>query len=335
MFNLLWSQIKESYEAQARECDKKAVEFQADVTRKKDILRDSQQKVRDLECRISELGEQQPASSWTEMDRMSVTGYVTERTIPVKWESVAKGADGKQRNAALLRVRQGDLNDARFAVRQFEIEILECEAEAHQFRERALEIRNKASALIEKMPNFGLQIKQLYLEIQACQCDKKAFQSQMEADRNRHILQNIKLGMHWCEFRISVDRLEDPQPSPFWQPVHSLSRTLSAGNPLVTLSYAYIPAGYESVSEWSARKRVVRELKMELDGHRCRVCERANAVSIYEAEAQQWREKARELRDEAFASTSGPIPDIELSERSRLLGSDKRSNYKAIELNTT
>jgi uncharacterized protein YfaT (DUF1175 family) len=88
MFNLLWSQIKESYEAQALECDKKAVEFQADVTRKKDRLHRNQQEVRrDLECRISEL-EEQPAPSWTEMDWVSVTRYVTEDTIPIKWESI-------------------------------------------------------------------------------------------------------------------------------------------------------------------------------------------------------------------------------------------------------
>jgi hypothetical protein len=279
----LWSRITESYEAQARVWDKRTDLWQLWASMSSACMHIQEQKVHAFECEISKLGNPQ-------IDTIR-----------------------QEYNEKRIHQLEIELHSARLYRDENQLLMLECEVEARRSQKKALEIRNKASA-IQKMPNLCLlQLKQLYYETQACKCDKKAFLCETRANESRHGIQMVEAEVRTSDYSTARKCLEDPQPAPFWQEIV---------NPL----RGDILAGLESPSEWADRKRE-RDNRHIIPGYVDELCE-------CETQARHWREKADQFRNKASALISEPTSDIELSERSVLLDSDKCSNYQAIEPST-
>jgi hypothetical protein len=279
----LWSKIEESYEAQARVWDKEAECWQLLAASNSSLIDFGERSIHDLEYEIYKLGNPQ-------IDTIR-----------------------QEYNAKRIHQLEIELHSSRLYRNENQFLMLECEVEARRSQKKALEIRNKASA-IQKMPNLCLlQLKQLYYETQACKCDKKAFLCETRANESRHGIQMVEAEVRTSDYSTARKCLEDPQPAPFWQEIV---------NPL----RGDILAGLESPSEWADRKRE-RDNRHIIPGYVDELCE-------CETQARHWREKADQFRNKASALISEPTSDIELSERSVLLDSDKCSNYQAIEPST-
>jgi hypothetical protein len=278
IINSLWSKIEESYEAQARVWDKEAECWQLWASMDSEDMHIQEQKVHDLDCEISKLGNPQ-------IDTIR-----------------------QEYNAKRIHQLEIELHSNRLYRDEEQFLMLESEVEARRSQKKALEIRNKASA-IQKMPNPCLQIKQLYYETQACKCDEKALPFENRANELRHGILRCEAEVRTSYYNTAQECLEDPQPAPFWQEIVNHLR-------------GDILAGLESPSEWTDRKRE-RDNRHVIPGYVDKLCE-------CETQARHWREQADQFRTKASALISEPTSDIELSERSVLLDSGKRNNYQAI-----
>jgi hypothetical protein len=314
----LWSQIKESYEAQACVQDKETARWQGWANYHSVCAHMQEQKIHDLESEISELENQQPNPYEKEVQQVSAVEDQTNRRMLAEGESVSSEQFRKQDNAERISQLEIKLCSARLWKDADKVDMLECEVEVCRSKKKALEIRNKASA-IQKRANPFLQIVQLYYATQAYKCDEKAFPFENRENKLRCEILNTEADVRASDCYTLEKCLEDPQPAPSWQEIVNPLR----GN---------ILAGSESPSEWADRKRVRQPEKRLL------IPKLTDELFECETQARHWREKADQFRNKASALISSePTSDIELperSERSALLGSGKRNNYQAIEPST-